>query len=79
MIIPPESLSEETLRGVIEQFVNREGTDYGYREKSFQEKVDAIRRQIAGGKVSIVFDSETQSVNILPVDIIEENQESDHG
>ena len=39
--IPYRELSEAALRGVVESFVLREGTDYGDREFSFEEKIDA--------------------------------------
>ena len=37
--IPVGRLDGETLRRLIEEFVTREGTDYGTREKSLDQKV----------------------------------------
>jgi hypothetical protein len=65
--IPVEALSVEALRGLIESFVGREGTDYGERERSLEEKVADVRRQLERGEARIVFDPETESVNIVPV------------
>jgi hypothetical protein len=65
--VPQGSLSDAALRAVIESFVNREGTDYGARERSFEEKVADVRRQLERGEARIVFDPETESVNIVPV------------
>jgi len=65
--IPLDALSAEALRAVIESFVGREGTDYGERERSLAEKVADVRRQLEHGEARIVFDPETESVNIVPV------------
>jgi uncharacterized protein YheU (UPF0270 family) len=60
------SLSESALRGLIEEFVSREGTDYGLHEKSFESKVEDVRRQLDSGEVRIVFDLVEESANIVP-------------
>lgn len=65
--IPQDSLGDATLRAVIESFVNREGTDYGAQERSFEDKVADVRRQLERGEARIVFDPETESINIVPV------------
>lgn len=66
MIIPHERLAPETLDSLIESFITREGTDYGSLEYSLEEKVEQVRRQIHRGEVVIVFDYETESINLLP-------------
>ena len=58
-------LSPETLRAVVESFVLREGTDYGEREISLDEKVAQVLRQLERDEARIVFDPQTQSVNIV--------------
>lgn len=65
--IPIEALSADALRGLIESFVGREGTDYGERERTLAEKVADVRRQLERGTARIVFDPETESVDIVPV------------
>ena len=65
MEIPHRELSEEALRGVVESFVLREGTDYGQRDYSFEQKVAAVMRQLDRGEASIVFDPETESVSVV--------------
>ena len=62
--IPARELSPEALRGVVESFVLREGTDYGEREVAFADKVAQILQQLARGEVRIVFDPRTDSVDI---------------
>ena len=63
--IPYSELSEEALRGVVESFVLREGTDYGQRDYSFEEKIAAVMRQLDRGEARIVFDPETGTVSIV--------------
>jgi len=65
--IPLDALSAELLRAVIESFVGREGTDYGERERTLEEKVADVRRQLERGEARVVFDPESESVDILPV------------
>ncbi len=64
--IPPEALAPATLRAVVEAFINREGTDYGDRERSLDEKVVDVMRQLERGEARIVFDAESESITLLP-------------
>lgn len=61
-------LSSDTLRGVIESFVNRSGTDYGAVEISLDAKVRDVLRQLEAGEAKIVFDTATQSIDIVVAD-----------
>lgn len=65
MIIPPQSLSADALHGLIEEFITREGTDYGWDEVPLATKVEQVRRQIEKGDVVIVFDSASETVSLL--------------
>ncbi len=60
-------LSPEALRGLIEEFVSREGTDYGLEERSFETKVRDVARQLESGEVLIVFDLLQEAANIVRV------------
>ena len=59
--VPLDALSASALRGLVEEFVNREGTDYGLRERTLDEKVRDVMRQLERGEAKIVFDPETRS------------------
>ena len=63
--IPMRELSPEALRGIVEHFVLREGTDYGAREASFEAKIADVMRQLERREARIVFDPVTQSVTLL--------------
>ncbi len=63
--VPWELLSPEALRGVIELFVLREGTDYGRREFPLDEKVGQVRRQLETGKAAVTYDPQSESCSII--------------
>ncbi|GGY67976.1 UPF0270 protein YheU [Cellvibrio zantedeschiae] len=65
MIIPHEQISADALQGLIEEFITREGTDYGEMEVSLSQKVAQVKRQLTQGEIVIVFDPATESVSIL--------------
>jgi uncharacterized protein YheU (UPF0270 family) len=62
--VPYTELDPELLRAVIESFVLREGTDYGEREYSLDDKVARVLRQLERGEAQILFDPDTSSVDI---------------
>ena len=64
--IPWNQLSAQALHGLIEDFITREGTDYGVQEFSLAEKVEQVKVQIKRGDVVIVFDVESGTCNFLP-------------
>ena len=53
--IPYDQLSPEALQGVIEEFVTRDGTDYGEIEVSVETKINQVLNQLKSGKAVIVF------------------------
>lgn len=63
--IPLDSLSPAAQRGLIESFVLREGTDYGFEEVELDKKVEQVYAQIRSRKVVICFDPQTESIDIL--------------
>ena len=73
MMIPHQMLSSDALRGVIEAFVTREGTDYGAQDVPLATKVLQVQQQLGVGTAVIVYDEETESCTIQPT-----NQLSDH-
>lgn len=65
MIIPYQQISPDALNGLIEEFITREGTDYGEQEIALAHKVKQIERQLASGEIVIVFDAASESVSLL--------------
>ena len=71
VVIPYEQLSPEALNGVLEAYVNREGTDYGHgKPLSLAEKTQQVRRLLQTGLAVIVFDPADQSCNIIPKQLL---------
>ena len=66
--VPFSELSDEALRGVVESFVNREGTEYGDVERILDDKVADVMRQLEAGNARLVFDPETESIQIIPIE-----------
>lgn len=65
MIIPPEKLTQEVLRSVIESYVTREGTDYGEMELTLEQKVNGLWPRVINGEVLVVFDPHSESVTLM--------------
>lgn len=66
MEIAPDRLSSEALRGIIEEFVTREGTEYGEQPVSLETKVAQVEAQIRRGEVVVEFDPVTETVDLRP-------------
>ena len=62
--VPASALRPEALHGVVEEFITREGTDYGPREHTFEEKRASVLRLIAAGEVVIYFHPESQTTTL---------------
>ena len=62
--VPYSELPADLLHAVVESFVLREGTDYGEREFSLEDKVAGVIRQLKKGEATIICDPETDSVTI---------------
>jgi uncharacterized protein YheU (UPF0270 family) len=65
VVIPHAALSADALLGVIENFILREGTDYGRRDVDHDEKIAQVRRQLERGEARILFDPLDSSVKIV--------------
>ena len=65
IVVPHSELSPDALTGVIESYVLREGTDYGERDVDFETKVMQVRRQLERREAQIVFDPNSESIDIV--------------
>ena len=64
--IPFERLSGPVLDRLIEEFVTREGTEYGEVDVSLEDKRRAVKRQLERGEAVIVFDQGSETTSIVP-------------
>lgn len=65
MLIPHREISPEALQGLIEEFVTREGTDYGETELTLGAKTAQVKRQLDEGRCFILYDPELGTVSIV--------------
>jgi len=63
--IPYDQLSKEALQGVIEEFVTRDGTDYGEIEIPLETKFIQVLQQLKSKEAFIVFDQHSETCTIL--------------
>jgi len=67
-IIPVSRLSPEALQGVIQEFILRDGTDYGEMEVSPETKFRQVKHKLDTGMAVLIFDDETETTNIFLAD-----------
>jgi uncharacterized protein YheU (UPF0270 family) len=70
VIIPAEALSPDTLNALIEEFVTRDGTDYGDHETDLATKVSQVKALLARKEVVIIFNEATEQAGIVHKDQI---------
>jgi len=63
--IPMEALSADALDGVIDDYVTREGTDYGHHDLRLEQKREAVRRQLSTGRAVITYDPNSRTTTIV--------------
>ena len=65
LVLEAEQLSAKALRGLVEEFASRDGTDYGASEKTLEQKVAIVVKQLESGDVRIVFDRDEERANLV--------------
>ena len=65
VFVPYTELSPDALRGVVESFVLRVGTENREREISLEQKLAHVYRQLERAEAQIVFDPNTQTIDIV--------------
>jgi uncharacterized protein YheU (UPF0270 family) len=73
MIIPYDELSEDALQALIEDFVTRDGTDYGEDEKSMQEKAEHLLALLKAGDLLITYNEVTNDCGLVTKDELTNN------
>jgi uncharacterized protein YheU (UPF0270 family) len=65
VVVPYTELAADLLHAVVESYVLREGTDYGEKEFSLEDKVSQVISQLKRGEARIMFDPESETVSIV--------------
>lgn len=74
VVIPPDRLDTDLLTALVEEFVNREGTDYGRVERDFASKVKEVLEQVRRQQVMICYDPRSETCNLLSAEAFREYQ-----
>ena len=67
MDVPYDLISEAALKAMLEEFVLREGTDYGHEDYSLQDKTAQVRSQLESGKIKVVYSEDDETFDLVRV------------
>jgi len=70
MIIPHTEIAPETLQALIEEFVSREGTEYGEHDVSLSKKVQQIMRQLERNEIVILYSELNETCTFVTKDTL---------
>ena len=63
--IPVDKLSPEALQEVINEFISRDGTDYGEMEISPETIFRHVKQKLETGLAVLIFDDKTETTKIF--------------
>lgn len=63
--VPYEQVPAETLRRLIQEFVTRDGADWGDAGCSLEDKVRQVLQQLKSKQVKVVFDLRSETANLV--------------
>ena len=69
--VPIRQLAADTLQALLEEYATRDGTDYGDRERSLEEKTASLQRQLAAGDLALVFDLDSEQYDLIKREALE--------
>jgi len=64
--VPYDQIDPETLRNMIQEFVTRDGADWGEPGGALEDKIAQVIKQLKNNKVKVVFDLNSKTANIVP-------------
>jgi len=64
--VPMQRLPVDILQALLEEFASRDGTDYGEREFTLEQKVAALRSQMQNGELQLLYDAESEQWDLVP-------------
>jgi hypothetical protein len=66
VLVPPQRLQAEVLQALLEDYATRDGTDYGERELTTEEKVGRLKRQLDSSDLLILYDADSEQWDLVP-------------
>ncbi|MBW2520664.1 MAG: YheU family protein [Deltaproteobacteria bacterium] len=64
--VPYDQIDPETLRNMIQEFVTRDGADWGEPGCALEDKIAQVMKQLKNKQVKVVFDLNSKTANIVP-------------
>jgi len=71
--VPYTELAPDALRALVEEFITREGTDYGHQEVPLETKVRQVMSQLQSENAFVTFDPETETATVVSAESLSEN------
>jgi uncharacterized protein len=66
VLVPAQRLQADVLQALLEEYASRDGTDYGERERTLDEKVAQLLRQLHTDELQILYDVDSEQWDLLP-------------
>ncbi|MGK2945111.1 MAG: YheU family protein [Desulfuromonadales bacterium] len=63
--VPYDRIDPDTLRNMIQEFVTRDGADWGEAGCNLEDKCEQVLQQLRIKRVKVVFDLTSQTANIV--------------
>ena len=63
--VPPERLDEQILKSLLEEFSSRDGTDYGDRETTLEERVGQLLHRLKISELAILYDADSEQWDLV--------------
>jgi hypothetical protein len=63
--VPYEQVDPDTLRNMIQEFVTRDGADWGDHGGALEDKIAQVLKQLKNKRVKVVFDLKSETANIV--------------
>ncbi|MBT4760794.1 MAG: YheU family protein [Bdellovibrionaceae bacterium] len=63
--VPWQQIGKEALSGLVQEFVLREGTDYGQNTYSIDQKIEHVMSQLRSNKAKVVYDATSDSCSLV--------------
>lgn len=60
-----EQINPDTLNRMIQEFVTRDGADWGDSGCTMEDKVNQVLKQLHSKKIKVVFDLTSQTANLV--------------
>lgn len=63
--VPYDQIDPEILRNMIQEFVTRDGADWGDPGCALEDKIAQVLKQLKNRQVKVVFDLNSETANIV--------------